>query len=69
MQKPAQEIASGLTCRQHLTSDGGAIIFTNTDNNNKKVTVDLTGSENVMIDEGEFLKWKEVLNLKPGKTD
>lgn len=61
-------MAAGLTCRQHLTNDGGALIFENTDKNNKTVTVDLTGSENIMIEDGDFLKWSEEVNLKPGQT-
>jgi len=57
-----------------IADDGGAIIFENTGSsnestcNNKIVTVDLTGSINVMIDGGDTLKWIEEVILKPGQS-
>jgi len=67
MESEEQTIAAGLTLRQVLTSDGGALIFENSANNEKKVTVDVTGSQNVMIDDGENAVFKHTVSIKPGR--
>lgn len=57
-EKESQQLTDTVTYRMMLTSQGGVMVFENTDSNNaKKIGVNIDGSQNLRIQDGDsFLK-------------
>ena len=59
-QSQKKSLGNGISYWQSLTANGGCIVFENAGEQALKVTVDITGSSNLRIDQGESMNKKTV---------